>query len=474
MRTADPEFLQVITEAAPDGLLVADEGGRILLVNRQIEELFGYAREELVGHPIELLMPERYRGGHILYVQSFGRHPSRRPMGSGLDLWGRRKDGSEFPLEISLSPVTTEEGAFAITAIRDVTDRKNLEDDRRRTEDRYRLLAEHAQDIVFRVRLSTGPPRVEYISPSVTRITGHRPEDHYADPALLLDEVHPDDRPMMERLLEDPTAVTMPVLLRMLHSDGAPAWHELNCSVVQDPAGRLIALEGMARDVTARVEAEFAREHLLVASEMQQDRERIARDLHDGVMQTLYAAGLGLQGLTDALPSDSVAAGTIAETITLLRGAITDIRGYVMDLRSDELSKPLLELLTELVSDMQGQGELAVVLELPERLPDLDRAQQEALAHIVREALSNVRRHAHAQAVRVAVSVDADTIALFVEDDGNGFEPQAARGDEHLGLGNMVARAHALRGTLEIDSAPGSGTRLRCAFPLQPTVAAAV
>jgi PAS domain S-box-containing protein len=474
MRTADPEFLQVITEAAPDGLLVADEGGRILLVNRQIEVLFGYPRGELVGHPIELLVPERYRGAHIVHVQSYGRHPSRRPMGSGLDLWGRRKDGSEFPLEISLSPVTTEEGAFAIAAIRDVTDRRNLEEDRRRAEERYRLLAEHAQDIVFRVRLGPGPPRVEYISPAVTRITGHRPEDHYADPTLLLQEVHPEDRPLMERLLQDPTAVTMPVLLRIFHSDGTLAWHELNCSGVQDLAGGLIALEGMARDVTDRVEAEVERQQLLVASEMEQDRERIARDLHDGVMQTLYAAGLELQGLTDAQLLDSPAAGTIADTIALLRGAIADIRSYVMDLRSDELSKPLMEVLAELVSDMRAQGELAVALELPEELPDLDRAQQEALAHIVREALSNVRRHAQARAVRVAVSIDADTLALFVEDDGNGFDPQAARGDEHFGLGNMVARARAVRGTLEIDSAPGSGTRLRCAFPLQPTVAAAV
>ena len=127
MRTTDPAFLQVVTEAAPDGLLVADAGGCIIVVNGLIETLFGYARDELVGRPIELLVPERYRGGHIVHMQTFARRPLRRPMGSGVDLWGRHKDGSEFPIEISLSPVTTDDGLCIIAIIRDITDRVNLE-----------------------------------------------------------------------------------------------------------------------------------------------------------------------------------------------------------------------------------------------------------------------------------------------------------------------------------------------------------
>ncbi|MEW6268824.1 MAG: PAS domain S-box protein [Thermodesulfobacteriota bacterium] len=125
-RASQSSFRDVV-EAAPDAMVITGEDGRIALVNGQTESLFGYARGELVGQPVEILVPERFRTGHLPRRAGYLVDPRTRPMGAGLDLFARRRDGSEFPAEISLSPTTTTEGRLVIAVIRDVTERRECE-----------------------------------------------------------------------------------------------------------------------------------------------------------------------------------------------------------------------------------------------------------------------------------------------------------------------------------------------------------
>ena len=120
-------FFRNLLETAPDAMIIVNEAGEITVVNEQAEEMFGYDREEMIGKTIEFLLPAGMRGKHVDHRNSYTKKPSLRPMGVGLELQGCRSDGTEFPVEISLSPVKTGTGSFVSSVIRDVTKRKELE-----------------------------------------------------------------------------------------------------------------------------------------------------------------------------------------------------------------------------------------------------------------------------------------------------------------------------------------------------------
>jgi len=141
-----------IFECAPDAIVVTDSQGRIVRINAQTEKLFGYSPDELLGQPVEVLVPERLRSVHLAHWESEPVQHLARPFGSLTDLYARRKDGSEFPADIMLKSVETDEGQLAVAIIRDLTDRKRAEEMLRESEESFQLLMEGVQDYaIFRL-----------------------------------------------------------------------------------------------------------------------------------------------------------------------------------------------------------------------------------------------------------------------------------------------------------------------------------
>jgi PAS domain S-box-containing protein len=127
LEKSEARFRQVV-ESAPNAIVMSNASGRIEMVNAQAERVFGYARAELLGQPVEMLVPKRFRGRHPALRTSYLNDPRSRPMGAGRDLYGLRKDGSEFPVEIGLNPIETEEGTMVLSAVVDISERKHREE----------------------------------------------------------------------------------------------------------------------------------------------------------------------------------------------------------------------------------------------------------------------------------------------------------------------------------------------------------
>jgi PAS domain S-box-containing protein len=135
------ERFRSLLELAPYATLIVNEQGRIVLVNWQVEQLFGYGRGEIVGQPIEILVPERFRGQHLQHRAKYMANPGVRPMQSRLDLYAVRQDGREFPAEVGLTPLVGEEGVLILATIRDITRRKEEEEKLRRSREQLRELS---------------------------------------------------------------------------------------------------------------------------------------------------------------------------------------------------------------------------------------------------------------------------------------------------------------------------------------------
>lgn len=144
-KQADEKF-RLVVEAAPNAMIMANEKGMIVLINRKTEDLFGYSRAELIGQPIEILVPRKFSENHVSYVKKFFTTPKARAMGSGRDLFGQRKDGSEVPIEIGLNPIAMPEGFFTLASIIDITERKSIENELRRSNaelEQFAYIASH-------------------------------------------------------------------------------------------------------------------------------------------------------------------------------------------------------------------------------------------------------------------------------------------------------------------------------------------
>ncbi len=243
-----------------------------------------------------------------------------------------------------------------------------------------------------------------------------------------------------------------------LCADGSELPVEISLSPLLGEGGMYVT--AIMRDVSERRALQAARHRLHAEAELQLDRERIARDLHDGVMQSLYGVGLGLMHLQGAAREPEIVTG-VGEAVQALNAVIADIRAYVMNLPVARAQGELQTQLAALTDELRSTSSIAVDIDVAEDLPALSLEQQTALVQVAREALVNVQRHARAQHVHISIRREEGGVLLEVQDDGQGFDPAVSIGQEHMGLRNMSTRAEQVGAVFGVESRRGIGTTVR-------------
>jgi two-component system, NarL family, sensor histidine kinase DevS len=449
--------LDAYLHLSPDAVLAVDARGRVRAANTLAAELFRYDQAELTGLTVEQLIPQRFQAVHAARRDAYGQAPRHRRMGAGLDLWGMRKDGSEFPVDVSLAPLPEADGQLVVAAVRDMTQQRREQ----AAEAQLAAIVTSSQDAIFSM---TGQGTITSWNPGAEELLGYRADEVAGDAAELIlpEERRREFATAMKRALSGDQVERFET--RCARADGSQVEVEATLSAVRDRAGRLAGIAVVLRDLTGRrlAENEAARarrreEQLLVMG----DRERIARDLHDRVIQRIFAAGLTLQG-TVAMTRPA-AAERIQAVVDELDAAIAEIRQAILAL---EHERPAAGLRTEVLNLATGAaGQLghqpAINLQGPIDTAISDEVASHLLA-VLREALTNVARHARARSTVVDLTASDSELILCISDDGTGMSGSTRKS----GLANLRRRAQALGGSFTISQPPGGGTSLEWRAPL--------
>lgn len=283
LRESENKFKGFLT-ASPDAMLVVNETGEIVLASDRAMALFGYRQEELAGKPFSILIPERYRAAHLAHTVGYMAEPRVRNMNAGADLKGRRKDGSEFPAEISLSPNRTSEGLVVLAAIRDITQRNQAEQALRESRDGLERAQKIGRIGSVTVDLSTGKG---VWSAQHYRQLGLDPAAAGSGFELFLSRVYPDDRQLLidERARymrgEEPTSFEY----RIVRPTGETRWVRREAEIERDAAGRPVRLHATTQDIT---ENKRAAEELAATQVLLKESEARYRSYFESSMDAQF------------------------------------------------------------------------------------------------------------------------------------------------------------------------------------------
>jgi len=448
LKASEKQYRQLL-EALQEGIWMIDADARTTFVNPRMAEMLGYTMEEMVGKHLFYFMDEQ---GIALAEVNLERR--QRGIREQHDFEFLRKDGNRLYASLETSPVFDDEGNYAgsLAGVQDITDRVKTTERLRESEGRYRELVEEISDVIYTLDRNGV---ITYVSPAIERLLGYAPEQLIGQ--LFGQFVLPEDLDQVATNFQELISGRQrgPTEYKVVAASGEIRWVSLSSQVIFD-GEQVMGVRGVLTDISERVWAQEQREDAAAAAE----RERLARDLHDAVTQSLFS----VSAIAEAVPAiwerdQAEARRGLEELRQLTQGALAEMRTLLLELRPSALTEQRLDVLVcQLTEAMTGRTRMPITTQVTGDC-NLPTEARIALYRIAQEALNNVVKHSRASRATVELHCEAGYARLRISDDGRGFDAVTVP-HGHLGLDIMRERAQAIGAELRIESQSGQGTHV--------------